>query len=166
MKNKNGSFATWGCIAAVLLAVALVVTLPLAAQEGKAPAKKAAGMSANDKGTKSRGGGEDANIKKSDVSNDPNNANMMAPNKSKEKSRGAGPYACEVHVDNQVALYINIYVDGNFVASVSPGGDLLIRTGNGPTSLYGKALFTDGSSLSWGPRAADCEGTYTWHLTP
>jgi hypothetical protein len=152
----------------------LCVVGPLAAQDTKPAAKPAAqemkpaaspAMLAKDKATKSSGAA-DSNIKKNEVQNDPANATMIAPNKSAAKSRGAGPYACAVHVDNRVAIYINIYVDGDLVGVVGPGGDLYIRTGNGATSAYGRAIFEDGSSLVWGPRAFDCEGSFTWQIVP
>ncbi len=152
------------CLAALLFAGTLCVVAPLAGQETKPSAKPAA--SAKDTAMKSRGAGADSNIKKNEVQNDLGNATMTAPNKSETKSRGQGYYVCAVHVDNHVALYINIYLDGNLVGLVGPGGDLYIRTGNGASSLYGRALFTDGSSLSWGPRAFDCEVEYTWQILP
>ena len=101
--------------------------------------------------------GPNPNIKIDTVENDPN-----------AKTRGFGPYRCGIHVDNNTELKIWIYVDGEKRDLIGPYGDSYLYTGNGPTTVYGIAYFTDGSSSEWGPRVIGCQAGYwsSWSLTP
>lgn len=166
MRLRNTNLRVLTYLAGALLTVSFLVSSPLAAQEQPSkPAgeKKAAAKTSSDKSKKSRGGGEDSNIKTKTAENDPSKFNDPSP---KVKTRGSGPDYCRLHVDSRVNAYVNIFVDGDFRGTVSPGGDVYGYTGNGGTTLYGRADFTDGSSYSWGPRVIDCEGAYSWTITP
>jgi hypothetical protein len=166
MKIGNLRLTILSFIAGLLFTSLLLVSSPLAAQEASAPAgeKKAAASTSTDKSKKSRGAaGDDSNIKSKAPQNDPSKLGTPTP---KEKTRGGGPSYCRLHIDSRVNAYVNIYVDGDFRGTVSPGGDAYGYTGNGGTTLYGRADFTDGSSASWGPRVINCEGAYNWTITP
>jgi hypothetical protein len=65
---------------------------------------------------------------------------------------------CRVDVDNWTPWKVQIYVDGTFRGLVSPWGDGVTYTGAGPTRVYARAEFTDGSALTWGPTDYDCYG--------
>jgi hypothetical protein len=112
-------------------------------------------------------GGEDPNVKSATRVNDPKAPEPPAPAaKGGEKPRGQIS-TCDVHVDNRTPWYIQIYVDGNYSGMMSPYGDLYTRAIAGPTLLYARATFTDGSVLTWGPRKVPCPAwtEYTWKLT-
>jgi len=167
MKLPKVRLTIFSCLAGLLLASLFLTSSPVAAQETSTPggAKKAAATTSTDKAKKSRGGGEDSNIKSKTPQNDPSKFNDPSP-KATGKTRGSGPGYCRLHVDSRVNAYVNIFVDGDFRGTVGPGGDVYGYTGNGATTLYGRADFTDGSSFSWGPRVIDCEGAFNWAITP
>lgn len=157
MKSKVMLAAT---VAVVFSLLTIGLGSPPAEQKGKAKSKKAV----IEKAQKSRGGGQDENIKSDKETNDPNAIPPAPPNKGGEKSRGVG--ACAVFVDNSTGYYIRIYVDGTYRGTISPWGDDYTYTGAGPTRLYAVAVFEDGSRLTWGPRVVDCYSSYSWRLTP
>jgi hypothetical protein len=141
----------------------LVTTLAvlLGAQLG---AQEKATQKATDKAAASRGksSAQDPNIKKSSEVNAPN-ANAPAP---PSKGGAARQGVCEIHVDNRTALYVKIFVDGDFQGTVGPWGDAIAYAISGGTRLYGRADYTDGTFTSFGPRLIDCQGLFTWTLTP
>lgn len=89
---------------------------------------------------------------------------VAPPNKGGEKSRGI---ICDVHVDNRTNLYIYVWVDGNPEGMMGPFGDLYTWAVAGPTRLYARADFDDGSRMTWGPQIVQCPtgGIYTWRLS-
>ena len=54
-----------------------------------------------------------------------------------------------VTFQNYTPWQVQCYVDGTFVGVVYPGRTLSSWTGSGWTRPYARAVFTDGSSLSW-----------------
>ena len=139
----------------IIAALAFLLTGSAYTQEKK-------DQTVTDKATKSRGKSDvkDPNIK-SDSDTNKANANAPAPPNKGGTARGA---ACTIHIDNRTPYYIRIYVDGDYKGQVGPWGDGITYAIAGPTRLYGKALFDDGTSSSWGPRIAECYGSYTWIL--
>jgi len=117
-----------------------------------------------DKAHKSRGAGQDPNIKHKSDSNDPK-AMMPAPaSKGGAKTRGN---TCYLFIDNRTAWKVQFYADGDYEELIAPWGDAGY-TFSGTHTLYARADFTDGSVLTWGPRTATCEGPgwrYPWTLT-
>ena len=83
-------------------------------------------------------------------------------------AKRAGPYSCDIHVDNRTDWYINrVYVDGSYVGGVGKFGDMYVKdVGQGATSLYAELDFTDGSTRHVGPRVFNCEAwsTMTWRI--
>jgi hypothetical protein len=77
-----------------------------------------------------------------------------------------GNYACTVHFDNRSDLVIQTYVDGNYAGILGRYGDLYTYAVPGPTRLYARADYTDGSYDTWGPTVVDCPdgGSFTWRL--
>lgn len=75
---------------------------------------------------------------------------------------------CLVRFDNRTALYIATHLDGNSAGTLGPWGDVYAYAIAGPTRLYGRAGFTDGSVTTWGPVIVDCPagGSYHWRLYP
>jgi hypothetical protein len=104
-------------------------------------------------------GNTDPNIKTPELpANDPSQADAKKP----EAKRGA----CRVTVDSYRNLYIKIFVDGDYKGVVSPLATDYTYAISGPTRLYARADFTDGSYSFWGPETFYCEdgGSYTWTL--
>ena len=67
-----------------------------------------------------------------------------------------GTETCEVHFFNRTGYYINLYVDRRFRGTVAPGGNYLTYAIAGPTRVYARANFTDGSYMTWGPSMTGC----------
>ncbi len=116
------------------------------------------------KAEKGRGTGPDTNIKNDQDKNDPNSPRPAPANKGGEKAKGAGPATCQVKFDNSTGYYIRVYVDGTYRGTMDPWGDYSLYTGSGSTDLYAVAVFTDGTRLTWGPKAVSCSGLYSWRL--
>ena len=122
-------------------------------------AKKQAGATSTS--TKTRGGSADANVRHDDA---PNALNKPATAEPAGKStRGASAVEPgQICIDSRVDLYVKIYVDGNFVGTVSPWGDACGYYGSGDHRLYARAVFTDGSYSSWGPVTGDASSGFRW----
>ncbi|MFZ9388658.1 MAG: hypothetical protein ACO25B_12330 [Chitinophagaceae bacterium] len=105
---------------------------------------------------------------------DPKVAGLQRPVNNKNKpaapstSRGEvyGPNYSDVVVDNWTGYYIDIYVNGNYRGTVSPYDKRVTWAIPGTNTLYGKAVFNDGSYLYWGPKVTATGYTYTWKLNP
>jgi hypothetical protein len=139
---------------------AVLIAQPLFAEshEESAPAATDQETEAKDIGQKSRGGGEDENIKSSSAANDPEAAPPAPPEKGGDKTRGS---LCYLTVDNYTEWKIQVYVDRDYVGLVSSWGKSTGSYGGGSTRLYAVADFTDGTRYAWGPRVITCNGGYT-----
>jgi hypothetical protein len=117
------------------------------------------------KAAKGRGAGADANVKADTLPGNQTGKTVPAPpSKGGAKTRGA--MSGTLHVDNRTPWIIRIYVDGDYVGNVSRYGDSYGYYGCSVRTLYARALFTDGSSLSWGPSRRDLCDDATWELDP
>ncbi len=140
----------------LLIGLAVMTLLGGAAIAQKGPS------SASSKASKSRGSGPDTNIKMERADN--SGKRMMKPaRKGGKRTRGAAE-TTYLHIDNRTGYYVDIYVDGANVGTVSPYGDSYGYVHSGSDSLYAKAPGTD---LHFGPRSAYLApgGTFTWTLT-
>jgi hypothetical protein len=124
---------------------------------------KAKGKAAATRGEKGGPGVSEPQTKGADGKNDPNASVEAPPDKGGKKSRAG---VCQLHVDNRTNLIIKIFVDGDYVGTVSPYGDAYGYYSSGSRTVYARADFTDGSWHYWGPRDIHCFGTYTWTLSP
>jgi hypothetical protein len=160
--KSRGYFALIAIVGLGLLyCVAVAVAQEGGAKESAKPAKQTVKETAK-KGTS----GTDQNIKSDSEKNDPAQKVEPPPQKSGKKSRGLGPYPCSMHVDNHTPWLIRIYVDGSYRGTINSYGDLVGIIGNGSTAAYGVAVFTDGSTRTWGPHVFECGAgsSYTWQL--
>ncbi|HYX70606.1 MAG TPA: hypothetical protein VE825_15835 [Terriglobales bacterium] len=142
----------WFALAVALLAVAGWMTPVVSAQKKGAATPKAM----EDKAHKSRGAGQDPNIKHKSEANDPN---AKLP-----KTRGS---SCILEINNQTPWKVQFYADGDYTELIAPWGESRYRF-SGTYTLYARADFTDNSVLTWGPRTATCEANglvYPWTLT-
>jgi hypothetical protein len=140
-----------------IAAATLLVSGDLHAQA----AKKQAGATSNS--TRTRGGSADANVRHDDA---PNPLTKTAtPEPAGKSTRGASAVEPgQVCIDSRVDLIVKIYVDGNFVGTVSPWGDACGYYGSGDHRLYARAVFTDGSYQSWGPVSGDATSGFRWTI--
>jgi hypothetical protein len=110
-------------------------------------------------------GGADANVKEDAGTNTKGKpSGLPAPaEKSGEKSRQA---LCAVMFDNYSDLWIKTYVDGRYTGAMRPWGELHTYAVAGPTRLYARADYTDGTYDSWGPINISCTSRFRWRLDP
>jgi hypothetical protein len=141
----------------LLLALALSPAAFLLAQAPQHP------TTGDTKSAKSRGASDakDENIKQDSKPNDPNAKIEAPPDKGGPKTRGG---SCRIHIDNRTPYYVSVYTDGQYRGQVSPYGDSVGYVGCGDTTVYGRATFTDGSVLTWGPTVYFLDGSFTWTL--
>ena len=108
-------------------------------------------------------GTADANVKSDAATNEagkPSTAPGPAE-KSGEKSRQA---LCAVMFDNYTNLWIKTYVDGRYTGTMAPWGELHTYAIAGPTRLYARADYTNGTYEYWGPVQVSCTSRYIWRL--
>ena len=149
----------------MLAFLAAMLIIPVAAQNAaaqksdkKADASKQKKQSFVLKANKmeaGRGGEADPNIKDESTVNSQNQDFPAPKEKSGGTTRGAQG-VCTVILDNQTKWRIQIYVDGTYRGTMAPFGDSTSYTGAGLTRVYARAVFDDGSSLSWGPQDYTC----------
>ena len=124
----------------------------------------AQGVSA--KGVKRATAANDLNIHSDSFVNSMNSAVAAPESKGGFQSRGLNG-TCNIHVNNKTGYYVTFYFNGNAAGAVGPWGDLYPTSTEGKAVLYAKAVFTDGSVLTFGPQDFSCTGTdFTWTLTP
>ena len=156
MKGNQG-WRPFAQFVAVLVVLTLCYAIPAASQTAGKEEKVVA------KAVKHAAGSKDENIKSDSDKNDPK---VVA--KAPGGVRGAGPYPCYVRVENETPWKAFVYIDGVPVGMVPRYGSMLVRTGNGVSTAYAKAFFTDGSSLSWGTHVFNCDSSmgYIWQFAP
>lgn len=156
-----------------LFVILCVAAVQVYAETEAAPAKEKA-MSGGTapsgevvaKANKARGEGKDPNIKvPADNKNDPNNIPKAPPEKGGEKSRGG---YCDVGVKNYTGYKIQIYYGGDYMGVMPAWGSFYVLSTAGTGVLYGRADFTDGSYLTFGPQTFSCPsgGSYVWSTYP
>jgi len=142
--------------AMIVMCAAALLSIPLAAQSKSS-------------GVKGQASTPDPNIKSDSLTNTPGQTVVPPPSKGGPASKGAG---CVLHIDNSTAYIIEFYFNGIAEGAMSPWSDYTNTITPGGASLYGKATFTDGSVLTFGPQAYQCnaslgpDATFTWTLTP
>jgi len=140
----------------LITCLAALIAIPAAAQNAS---------SANNSGEKGQANAQDQNIKNDQLANAPGQKHQPPP------ARKGGPAAkgiyCDVHIDNRTPLIVSVYMNGDLLGVIGPWGDLYPDITYGTAQLYARAVFTDGSVLTFGPRNYQCVGgSYTWSLTP
>jgi hypothetical protein len=86
--------------------------------------------------------------------------------KAPEGTVARGGLSCQIRFDNRSTLHIATYADGTYRGALGPWGDIYTYVIAGPTRLYARATFTDGSATTWGPTMVDCPAgdSFTWRL--
>lgn len=144
-----------------LAIIAMMLLAPLG--ENLATAQSGKGKTAETKSQKSRGEGKDEHIKNNSAANDPKSTMEAPPAKGGKKTRGG---TASVVFDNYTAYKIQIYANGDYLGVISPYGNGTSYATPGSAELYGRADFTDGTVLTWGPQTVSLEAgeTFTWKL--
>lgn len=97
--------------------------------------------------------GADENITKDKPAGD------VKANKPAEKERGS---LCYVYINNYTPYAVDIYVDGEWMGTISSYSSAYTYAYSGRTKLYGKSV---GGTYYWGPSYFDCAGQdHTWNL--
>jgi hypothetical protein len=139
---------------AALLCSTALVSIPAIAQNVSA------------KGIKGSASAHDINIQSDSLINSKNSVFAAPQSKGGYASRGLNG-TCNIHVNNKTGYYVSFYFNGNAAGAVGPWGDLYPTSSEGSAVLYAKAVFTDGTVLTFGPQNFSCTGTdFTWTLTP
>ena len=156
MKLRNqlsGRMPLAALVAALFAAVSLLSTAPSVSAQSPMKMKGSAGTSRGIKRPASRGA--NPNIKHDEKKANPASARSAAKSK-RGGARGTG----NLHFDNGTNLYVRCYVDGSYVGTMGPGGDLYDYE-SGVHTMYCLANFDDGSTTSWPPEVVDAP----YHLT-
>lgn len=144
-------YAVWVVLVACVIAL---VALPMPAQN-----------SVQTNGVKVQAGAKDTNIKNDNPLNSQDQ--KIAPPAKKGGPTAKAGWTCDGHIDNRTPYYVRYYMNGELEALIGPYGDYYPAYTHGNAVLYARAVFDDGSSLSFGPRTLACTGSdFTWSLTP
>ena len=116
-------------------------------------------------GVKAKADAPDGNVKHDNITNSPDQ--KLAPPQKKGGPASKAGYTCDGHIDNRTGLYVRYYMNGELEAIIGPYGDYFPAYTHGSVVLYARAVFDDGSVLTFGPRNYSCVGSdFTWSLTP
>lgn len=139
----------------VFACMTALVSFPIAAQN-----------SSESSGVKGQANAQDTHIKKGSSTNSPDQ--KVVPPASKGGPAAKGPWGtCNVHIDNRTPFIVEVYVSGEYAGAVGPWGDLYPNVTPGIVELYARALFSDGSVLTFGPQDYRCSGNdFRWRLNP
>ena len=116
--------------------------------------------------SKSRGSGPDTNVKRDAGANTQTGDDTVTqpPDKGGPQARGA---LCSLNVSNNTRLYVQLYISGDYVGTMRPWADYGTTVTDGSGTLYGKAVFDDGSYSWWGPESYSCRGqNINWTMHP
>lgn len=139
---------------ASILGIAALVAIPVMAE------------SAASKGANGLASVRDNNIRSDNMMNSKSSMVAAPENKGGAKSRGLNG-TCNIHVNNSTGYYVQFYFNGNPAGAMGPWGDLYPNTTEGRGVLYARAVFNDGSVMTFGPQNFTCTGSdFTWTLTP
>src|SRR5208337_4069351 len=102
-------------------------------------------------GVKGQADTKDTHIKSNSLANSPDQK-IVAP-QSKGGPQAKGPWGtCTIHIDNHTPYIIEFYFDGDLDGVMGPWGDLYPNVTRGVGQLYARAVFDDGTVLTYGPR--------------
>jgi hypothetical protein len=117
-------------------------------------------------GVKRMANAPDAHVRSDSVTNALGSHVAAPASKGGAKDRGANG-TCDIHVNNKTGYYITFYFNGRPAGSMGPWGDLYPNITEGNAELYGRAVFDDGSVMTFGPQEYHCTGSdFIWTLTP
>ena len=141
--------------AALVACIAALVSIPMTAQN-----------TADTSGVKGQAKAQDSNIKDNSTTNSPDQKIVPPPGKGGPQAKG--PWGtCVLHIDNHTPYYVQFYFNGDLDGVIGPWGELYPDITPGMAQLYARAVFNDGTVLTFGPREYRCNGgDFRWTLTP
>jgi hypothetical protein len=93
-------------------------------------------------------------------------AATLAANKLRVRPGATPAGVCVVHVDNWTNAIVNVFLGGDYTGTVGPGGALDATIPNGPSLFYARIDLDQFSWIPLGPENIDCDGTYSFTITP
>lgn len=155
---------------------AILLALGMLAATGSAAAQKAdqtppkSTASAKRKVIRTKGrqsmSGTDPYMKSRVTTSTVESAAALAANKVKVKAGSTPAGACLVHIDNWTNAIVNVFLGGDYTGTVGPGGDLDATIPNGPALFYARIDLDQFSWIPLGPENIDCDGNYSFTITP
>lgn len=155
----------------IVLAVLFVLAFAIpsrAQQADKTPPKSTATAKRKVIRTKGRASmsGTDANVKSFVITSTLTGAATLAPNKLKVKTGSTAPGFCAVHVDNWTSATVHIFLAGDYAGSVTAGNEISISIPNGPSIFYARIDLDTTTWIPLGPENIDCDGIFSFTITP
>jgi hypothetical protein len=151
-----------------MLLLGFVLATPAAAQQDQTPAKSTA--STKRKVLKTKGhlsmSGIDPNVKTRVTTSPQESAATLAANKLKVKAGSSAQGVCQIHVDNWTGAIVHIFLQGDYVGTTGPGGELYASIPNGASLFYARIDLNQFDWIPLGPENFDCDGSYTFTITP
>jgi hypothetical protein len=139
-----------------------------AQQQDQTPAKSTA--STKRKVFKTKGhlpmSGTDPNVKSRVTTSSPESAATLAGNKLKVRAGASAQGVCLIHVDNWTGAIVHIFLQGDYVGTAGPGGELYASIPNGASLFYARIDLNQFDWIPFGPENFDCDGTYSFTITP
>jgi hypothetical protein len=151
-----------------VLMFGLLLATPAAAQQDQTPSKSTA--STKRKVLKTKGhlpmSGTDPNVKTRVTTSPQESAATLAGNKIKVKPGSSAQGVCLIHVDNWTGAIVHIFLQGDYVGTTGPGGELYASIPNGASLFYARIDLNQFDWIPLGPESFDCDGSYTFTITP
>jgi hypothetical protein len=152
----------------LVLVFGFLLAKPAAAQQDQTPAKSTA--STKRKVLKTKGhlpmSGTDPNVKTRVTTSPQESAATLAENKVKVKAGSSAQGVCLIHVDNWTGAIVHIFLQGDYVGTTGPGGELYASIPNGASLFYARIDLNQFDWIPLGPENFDCDGSYTFTITP
>jgi hypothetical protein len=110
--------------------------------------------------------GTDPNVKSQSYTSTLESAVKLAPNKTRVKAGSTAPGVCAIHVDNWTSAVVHIFLSGDYEGSVGPGATMDIPASNGNSIFYGRIDLDQNSWIALGPEPFNCDGNFSFTITP
>jgi hypothetical protein len=151
-----------------MILLGFILATPAAAQQDQAAAKSTA--STKRKVLKTKGhlpmSGTDPNVKTRVTTSPQESVASLAANKLKVKTGSTAQGVCLIHVDNWTGAIVHIFLQGDYVGTTGPGGELYASIPNGASLFYARIDLNQFDWIPLGPENFDCNGSYTFTVTP
>jgi hypothetical protein len=110
--------------------------------------------------------GTDPNVRTRVTTSSPESAATLAGNKLKVKAGATAQGVCLVHIDNWTGAIVHIFLQGDYVGTAGPGGELYASIPKGPSLFYARIDLNQFDWIPLGPENFDCDGSSTFTITP
>jgi len=151
-----------------IVLLGFMLATPAAGQQDQSAAKSTA--SAKRKVLKTKGhlpmSGTDPNVKTRVTTSPQESAATLAANKLKVKTGSTAQGVCLIHVDNWTGAIVHIFLQSDYVGTTGPGGELYASIPNGASLFYARIDLNQFDWIPLGPENFDCNGSYTFTITP